>query len=89
MANHSVKTVFTTPVLLSPNPTHSGVDLIIQNNSEDNLFLGSDSVTEEAYGFKLVPEAAISLRLSGREELYGCTDGASAISINVLTVGLA
>lgn len=86
MANHSVKTVSTTAVLLSPEPTHSGLDVIIQNNSAGDLYLGSSSVTTSSYGFKLVAGTAMSLRLSGREELYGVAS--SSININILTVGL-
>lgn len=86
MANHSVKTVSSTPVLLSPEPTHSGADVIIQNNSNGDLFLGASNVTTSVYGFKLAAGTGISLRLSGREELYGVAS--SSININVLTVGL-
>jgi len=86
MANHSVKTVSSTPVLLSPDPTHSGADVVVQNNSNGDLYLGSSSVTTSVYGFKLSPGTGISLRLSGREELYGVAS--SSININVLTVGL-
>jgi hypothetical protein len=86
MANHSVKTVSSTPVLLSPDATHSGADVVVQNNSDGDLYLGSSSVTTSVYGFKLSPGTGISLRLGGREELYGVAS--SSININVLTVGL-
>jgi hypothetical protein len=87
MANHSVKAVSSTPVLLSPVPAHSGADVIIQNNSAVDIFIGADDVTTTSYGFKLAANAAISLRLSGRDTIYAVSD--SATTVNVLTVGLA
>lgn len=87
MANHSVKTVSVTPVLLSPTPAHSGADVIIQNNSSADVFIGAEDVTVSTYGFKLAPNAAISLRLSGRDTIYAVS--ASSVTVNVLTVGLA
>jgi hypothetical protein len=90
MANQSVKSVSTTAVRLSPPDTHSGVDLIIQNNAAaGDLFIGSSTVTSSSYGFKVVPGSAISLRLPGKEEIYGITNHGSAISIATLTLGLA
>jgi len=87
MANHSVKTVSSTPVLLSPTPAHSGADVVIQNNSSVDIFIGGSNVTVSEYGFKLAANAAISLRLSGRDTIYAVAN--STATVNVLTVGLA
>jgi hypothetical protein len=89
MANHSVKSVHTSPVLLSPRATHSNIDLVIQNNSEADLFLGSSDVSLQDYGFKLSSNTAISLMLSGRDEIYGITSNSEAIDINTLSVEIA
>jgi hypothetical protein len=88
MANHLVKSVYSIPVLLSPPSTHSGVDLIIQNNSGSSLFIGASDVTTSNYGFSIASGSAISLHLPGKEEIYGITNSASPIDINVLTIGL-
>lgn len=88
MAIHYVKTVGTAPTLLSPSATHSGVEVVVQNNSGADLFLGGSDVSTSVYGFKLATASAISLRLAENEEVYGIVSGSPA-SINVLTVGLA
>jgi hypothetical protein len=88
MANHSIKTVSSTPVLVSPAPTFSGADVIIQNNSTAaNVYLGASDVSLESYGFKLAAGSAISLRLGGKDSVYAVADATATVS--VLTVGLA
>lgn len=87
MTTHFIKTVTTAPALLSLPATHSGSDVIIQNNGPADLFLGSSSVTTTNYGFKVVAGSAISLRLGGKDDIYGIT--ASSTSVSVLVVGLA
>lgn len=89
MTKHSIKQVAATPVLLSPQSTHSGVDIIIQNNSAQDLFIGAAGVSVSNYGFKVSTSSAISIRLGGNDEIYGVTNSASISDINILTVGLA
>jgi hypothetical protein len=79
-------TVGTSPVLLSPTATHSGVDITIQNNSVSDIFIGPASVTTTTFGFKLPPNSAISFALKGFDEIYGVS--ATNSSVNVLTLGL-
>ena len=87
MANHSVKTVSSTPVLISPAPVFSGAEVIIQNNGTSDVFLGGEDVSLASYGFKLAADSAISLRLGGKDSIYAVAD--ATVNVNVLTVGLA
>lgn len=87
MTKHSIKTLSNTAILLSPESTHSGVDLIIQNQGTSDAFIGASNVTTASYGFRLAAGSAISLRLGGKDEIYGVADG--SLSVSTLTVGLA
>jgi hypothetical protein len=63
----------TTPVRLTPRGlTHSGMDITIQNvNSSGYIYIGSDeNVSDENYGYRLHPNHAWSVELSGKDHLY-------------------
>ena len=74
MATHSLVTVGnTTPVRLTPNgATHSGIDITIQNvNLTGYIYIGADeTVSSTNYGYRLSPEHAWSVELSGRDHIY-------------------
>lgn len=89
MTKHSIKDVANTAVLLSPTLTHSGVDIVIQNQSTDDVFIGASTVTLSSYGFKIASGSAISLRLGGKDEIYGIANVSVPVQVSVLTVGLA
>lgn len=72
MAYHSLKTLSDTEsTLISPPGVHSGTDITIQNvNSSGYIYIGASSVTAEDYGYRILPNHAISVELNGQSSLY-------------------
>jgi len=74
---------------ITPNGTHSGMDITIQNvNSSGYIYIGTDNtVSSSNYGYRLAPGAAFSVELAGKDDLYliGSTNDLDAA---VLIVGL-
>lgn len=72
MATHELKTIGTTPVRLTPNGLHSGMDITIQNvNADGYLYVGGNSTLSSSnYGYRIAPETAISFELPGMDALY-------------------
>jgi hypothetical protein len=72
MAYHSLKTLSNTDAtLVSPNGVHSGTDITIQNvNSSGYIYIGGSTVSEDDYGYRILPNHAISVELSGQSSLY-------------------
>ncbi len=72
MTYHSLKTLSnTSATLLSPNGVHSGTDITIQNvNVSGYIYIGGPSVTAEDYGYRLLPNHAISVELGGQSSIY-------------------
>ena len=60
---------------LSPAGLHSGVDITIQNVDESAyVYIGGEDVTTSDYGYRLMPNSAISFELPGRDALYAVSD---------------
>ena len=75
MTTHRLYEVGITPVKLTPDGTHSGMDITIQNiNANHNVYIGSDGVTSTNYGYRILPNHAWSVELSGMDDLYVCAD---------------
>ena len=73
---------------LTPNGTHSGMDITIQNTNETgNVYLGGEGVTQSSFGFKLAPGQAISFELPGNNALYAIAEINGGV-IAVLKTGL-
>lgn len=73
MAYHGLTTLSNTaPTRLTPLGTHSGMDITIQNaNTAGYIFIGVDDTTSATnYGFRLIPDQAISFELAGTDALY-------------------
>jgi hypothetical protein len=72
MANHRIYVLGTTvPTRITPAGRHSGMDITIQNVNESGyIYLGGNDVTSTNYGYRLMPNHAISFELSGRDALY-------------------
>jgi hypothetical protein len=89
MTTHRIVSLSTTsPSLLSPPGTHSGVDITMQNvNSEGYVYIGASNLTSADYGFRIDPSHAISIELNGKDALYaiGSTSG---LSVSVLSTSL-
>jgi hypothetical protein len=61
----------TTATKITPNGTHSGMDITIQNiNASGYIYIGNDDVTDSAFGYRLLPNHAWSIELPGRDELW-------------------
>jgi hypothetical protein len=76
MTQHSLTTLSnTTATRLTPNGTHTGLDITIQNVHESAyVYIGGIGVTSSNYGYRLAPGAAWSIELSGKDSLYAITD---------------
>ena len=76
MTSHALTTLSSsTATKLTPNGTHSGLDITIQNISDTAyVYLGGAGVTALSYGYRLAPGAAWSVELPGRNALYAITD---------------
>ena len=73
MAEHILITLSdTTPARLTPNGTHSGLDITIQNaNDSGYIYIGAtETLSSSNYGFRLIPNQAISFELPGADALY-------------------
>jgi hypothetical protein len=58
--NRIVALSTTSPTLLSPAGTHSGVDITVQNiNAEGYVYIGGSNLTNGNYGFRIDPSHAI------------------------------
>ena len=74
---------------ITPNGTHSGFDITIQNvNTSGYIYVDThNEVSSSNYGFRIAPGGAISFELPGKDDLYliGSTNDLDAA---VLIVGL-
>ena len=73
MAQHALLSVSNTvPQRLTPGGTHSGLDITIQNvNASGYIYLGvDDSVSSTNYGYRILPNHAISFELPGKDALF-------------------
>jgi hypothetical protein len=90
MSSHKIHTLNnTTPVRVGPRPLHSGVDITIQNlDSSAFVYVGvNETLSTINYGFKILPNSAISFELSGRDTIFAI-GSAGSVQAAVLTIGL-
>jgi hypothetical protein len=76
MTQHALTTLSnTTATLLTPSGIHSGLDITIQNTHATALvYIGGEGVTSSNYGYRISPNHAWSIELSGRDSLYAITN---------------
>lgn len=90
MADQSIITLSnTTATRVTPLGLHSGLDVSIQNiNDSGYVYVGNESVTTSSYGFRILPNAAISFELDGVDSLYviGSANGLSAAVMTTVLV---
>lgn len=85
---HNLYTVGTTAISVTPVATHAGMDVTIQNvNSSGYLYVGSENVTSSDYGYRILPNHAISFELPGKSSLY-VVASAPSMSVAVIRMGL-
>lgn len=87
--NRIVALSTTSPILLSPSGTHSGVDITVQNIAATGyVFLGGSSELNSGnYGFRIDPSHAISIELNGKDALYAIAS-TSSVSASILMTNL-
>lgn len=65
----------TTATRLTPNGTHSGMDITLQNvNATAYIYVGGEGVDSENYGYRIAPDNALSIELPGKDALYVISD---------------
>lgn len=73
---------------LSPAGVHSGVDITIQNvNEVGYIYLGNASVSDTNYGYRLMPNHAISFELPGKGTMYAISS-IDEMQVAVMITGL-
>lgn len=89
MVTHSLITLSdSVATRVSPPGTHSGTDITIQNvNSSGYIYIGSSTVSEEDYGYRILPNHAISVELNGKSSLYAVAS-VNAMKVAVLQTSL-
>lgn len=71
MTAHNLYTVGTSEIRITPNGIHSGMDITIQNvNSSGYIYVGAEGVSSSNYGYRILPNHAISFELHGNDALY-------------------
>ena len=72
MTQHSLTTLSNSSATrLTPNGTHSGLDVTIQNvHASAIVYIGGEGVTSSNYGYRLSAGNAWSIELSGFDSLY-------------------
>lgn len=78
---HSLLYVYNASTLIVDSNPSVGHDVTIQNNGDQNLFIGGEGVNSEDFGFKLVPGAAISFELDSQDKIYAWCDTSTLVSI--------
>jgi hypothetical protein len=89
MTAHSLTTLSnSTATRLTPNGTHSGMDITIQNiHASAYVYIGGEGVTSASYGYRLNPGSAISFELPGKNALYAIS-GTNGSQIAILQTRL-
>ena len=92
MASHQLYTVGTSATRITPLGTHSGLDVTIQNvNDNGYIYVGAtNALTVSSYGYRIMPNHAISFELPGKDMLFICASEAdlnAAVIITGLEIG--
>ncbi len=76
MTQHSLTTLSnSTATRLTPNGTHSGMDITLQNvNTSGYIYIGGEGVTSLDYGFRIMPNHSISFELPEKNVLYAISE---------------
>jgi len=88
MSSHQIFTVGnTTPLRITPAGTHSGLDVTIQNvHTTDYVYVGVDNtLTTSNYGYRIMPNHAISFELPGGDDLFIIGSGSSSAAAVIIT----
>jgi hypothetical protein len=89
MTKHSLTTLSNSAATqITPAGTHSGMDITLQNvNATGYIYIGSSSVSSTNYGFRIMPNHAISFELPGKNSLYAIAS-INNMKVAVLQTGI-
>lgn len=89
MSSHQIVALSnTTATKLTPPGVHSGMDITLQNvNLFGYVYVGAEGVTSSSYGYRLMPNHAISFELAGQDALYAIASDAD-MDLAVLKIDL-
>ena len=89
MATHNLYTLSNTAATRVTLPgTHSGTDTTIQNvNVSGYIYVGGEDVSSTNYGYRILPNHAISFEVPARDALYAISS-APDMKAAVITLGL-
>ena len=87
--SHNLYTVGNTEsISVSPTVVHSGMDITIQNvNASGYVYVGAAGVSDTNYGYRILPNHAISFELPGRADLHVIAS-APNMKVAVIRMGL-
>jgi hypothetical protein len=87
MLTHSLITLSNeTAIRLSPAGVHSGCDITVQNvNASGYIYVGNSSVSDASYGYRIMPNHAISFELPGKDSLYAVSSAPNMKAAVVIT----
>lgn len=89
MAQHSIVALTSsTPVRLTPNGKHGGMDITLQNiNDSGYIYVGAnENLSSTNYGFRIMPNHSISFELPSFDALYAI--GSTSMNLAVMQTGL-
>jgi hypothetical protein len=74
-----------TSTRITPNGTHGGMDLTLQNvNDSGYIYIGADdTLSSTNYGFRIMPNHSVSFELPGLDAIYAI---ASAPNMNIAII---
>ena len=77
-----------TPVKLTPAvDTHAGLDFTVQNpNNSGYVYIGAADVSTTNYGYRILPNHAISFELPPKDHLYAVAS--TSLNAAVISIGL-
>lgn len=85
---HNLYTVGTATIVVSESTNNSGRDITLQNvNQTGYIYIGAAGVTSTNYGYRLLPNHAISFELEGQDELYAI-GSQNDLKLAVLSINL-
>jgi hypothetical protein len=88
MTYHIKRLIGAASTRITPNGTHSGMDITLQNVSESaTIYIGGEGVSTTNYGFRLSPGQAFSIELPGLDALYAAASDADT-PLAILQTGL-
>lgn len=87
MTTHALTTLSSSSATrLTPNGLHSGMDITIQNTDPTAIvYIGGAGVNSEDYGYRISPNNAWSVELSGHDAIYAISDTEGSVVATLKT----